>query len=177
MCFYSLSDGPCFMAFKLLFLCAVLLTKNRALHQRLSGWACRLSVCLSLCLSVCLSAAAQLPAAACPCLHEPGFCVLLCCGWVFFSCRARGSLFSFQVLERGDLAPRCLFELWVEVCATKTYATCAPSGTKKHVIPWSVFMFLCQISTGNLVCIPVNQSQSVKVAAPAIIAACLDVES
>lgn len=29
-----------------------------------------------------------------------------------------------------DLALRCLFELWVEVCGTKTYATCAPSGMK-----------------------------------------------
>lgn len=34
------------------------------------------------CLSVC--AAAQLPAVACPCLHEPGFCVLLCSGWASF---------------------------------------------------------------------------------------------
>lgn len=63
---------------------------------------------LQISLSVCLSAAAQLPAAACPCLHEPGFCVLLCCGWVFFSCRARGLLFSFQVLGEGRFGPALL---------------------------------------------------------------------
>lgn len=87
--------------------------QNGAFHQRQSGWACRLSACLSVCC-----AAAQLPAAACPCLHEPGFCALVCCGWASFHVEpvVHSSLSKFW---RGEI---CLSSGWKCVAQNQNYA-------------------------------------------------------
>lgn len=70
---YLDSDGCCFIAFKP-FLCAVLLSRAQLLiGGGLGGPAA--------CLLRCMLSSQQPPAQPLPGLHEPGFCVLVCCGW------------------------------------------------------------------------------------------------
>lgn len=110
VCFFSQLqldiEGRCFVAYKLLFLCAMPHHQNGAFHQRQSGWACRLSDCLSAAL---LLLSSQQP----PALST--WARLLCTAlfWMgFFLCRAHGALSSFQVLERRDLALQYPSELY-----------------------------------------------------------------
>ena len=125
VCFYSLSDGPCFMAFKLLFLCAVLLTKNRALHQRLSGWACRLSVCLSLCLSVCLLLLSS---------RQPPAPVYMSQAFVYCSV-VDGSSFHVAPVVRSSRSKCWRGEIWPHVACLSSGWKCAPQKHTLHVHP------------------------------------------
>lgn len=139
--------------------------QNLAFYQRQSGWACRLSVC----------AAAQLPAVACPCLHEPGFCVLLCSGWASFHVEHVVHS-SCSKCWRGEFGPcaACWSSGWkcTEQNKEKKHTPHVRliALKKKNIISWSLFIFLCQISRGSFACVPLKViSPSAWRAAPTVI--------
>lgn len=126
----------------------MLLTRT-GLFIRESGWARRLSACLS----VCCAAAAQLPAAACPRLHEPAFCVPLCSGWASFHAEPVVHS-SLSKCQRGEIWPcvarlspgwKCTAQSWRHTPRTHLIAL-------KNVLSCGLVIFLCQISRGCFVC-------------------------